>query len=176
MVLVTGATGFIGSNLMCKLAKDNVFPVALFRHESNKERVWKLFKSNFSDAKARFEKITWRKADFRNYPSLSAAFKDITYVYHCAGFISLSHKDAKKLLEINENGTAFLVDLCLENEIKKLVYVSSIAAVLLGPERTRARVRSGLDVIGGVSKKGAKRLEKSYQEALRSIDTELDAN
>ena len=129
MVLVTGATGFIGSNLMCKLAKDNVFPVALFRHESNKERVWKLFKSNFSDAKARFEKITWRKADFRNYPSLSAAFKDITYVYHCAGFISLSHKDAKKLLEINENGTAFLVDLCLENEIKKLVYVSSIAAL-----------------------------------------------
>ncbi len=118
MVLVTGATGFIGSNLMCKLAKDNVFPVALFRHESNKERVWKLFKSNFSDARTRFEKITWRKSDFRNYPSLSAAFKDITYVYHCAGFISLSHKDAKKLLEINEKGTAFLVDLCLENEIK----------------------------------------------------------
>jgi glutamyl-tRNA synthetase len=49
-------------------------------------------------------------------------------------------------------------------------------AVLLGPDRTRARVRAGLDVIGGVSKKGAKRLEKSYQEALRSIDTELDAN
>lgn len=49
-------------------------------------------------------------------------------------------------------------------------------AVLLGPDRTRARVRAGLDVIGGVSKKGAKRLEKSYQEALRSIDTEMDAN
>jgi glutamyl-tRNA synthetase len=45
-------------------------------------------------------------------------------------------------------------------------------AVLLGPERTRARVRAGLNIMGGVSKKGLKRLEKSYQEAIRSIDTE----
>ena len=49
-------------------------------------------------------------------------------------------------------------------------------AVLLGPDRTRARVRAGLNVVGGVSKKGLKRLEKSYQEATRSIDTEQDAN
>ena len=49
-------------------------------------------------------------------------------------------------------------------------------AVLLGPDRTRARVRAGLNVMGGVSKKGLKRLEKSYQEAIRSIDTEKDAN
>ena len=45
-------------------------------------------------------------------------------------------------------------------------------AVLLGPERTRARVRAGLNIMGGVSKKGLERLEKSYQEAICSIDTE----
>ena len=49
-------------------------------------------------------------------------------------------------------------------------------AALLGPDRTRARVRAGLEAVGGVSKKGLKRLEKSYQEALQSIDTERDAN
>jgi len=49
-------------------------------------------------------------------------------------------------------------------------------AVLLGPNRTRARVRAGLEAVGGVSKKGLKRLEKSYQEALQSIDTAKDAN
>jgi len=49
-------------------------------------------------------------------------------------------------------------------------------AVLLGPDRTRVRVRAGLEAVGGVSKKGLKRLEKSYQEALQSIDTERDAN
>ena len=47
-------------------------------------------------------------------------------------------------------------------------------AVLLGPDRTRARVRAGLEAAGGVSKKGLKRLEKTYQEALRSADTGKD--
>ncbi len=49
-------------------------------------------------------------------------------------------------------------------------------AVLLGPDRSRARARAGLNVVGGVAKKRLKRLEKSYQEAMRSIDTDQDAN
>ena len=129
MILVTGATGFIGSNLICHLAQKNIFPVAIFRHESNKKRVWKLFESQFADAQELYEKITWRKADFRDLPSLDSAFKDISHVYHCAGYISLAHRDVKKLLEINEKGSAYLVNLCLLHSVKKMVYVSSIAAL-----------------------------------------------
>ena len=129
MILVTGATGFIGSHLMCHLAQKDIFPVAMFRHESNKNVVWKLFNSQFADAQERYEKITWRKADFRDLPSLDAAFEGISHVYHCAGYISLAHRDVNKLLEINEKGSAYLVDLCLSHSVKKLVYVSSIAAL-----------------------------------------------
>ncbi len=129
MILVTGATGFIGSHLMCHLAQKNIFPVAMFRYESNKNVVWKLFESQFSDAQERFKKITWRKADFRDLSSLNAAFQGVSHVYHCAGYISLAHRDVKKLLEINEKGSAYLVDLCLYHSVKKLVYVSSIAAL-----------------------------------------------
>ena len=129
MILVTGATGFIGSHLMCHLAEKDIFPVAMFRHESNKKRVWKLFESQFTDAKERYDKITWRKGDFRDFPSLDSAFEGISYVYHCAGYISLAQRDAQKLLEINEKGSAYLVDLCLSHSIKKLVYISSIAAL-----------------------------------------------
>ena len=129
MILVTGATGFIGSHLMCHLAQKDIFPVAMFRHESNKKRVWKQFESQFADAQKRFDKITWRKADFRDLPSLDAAFEGISHVYHCAGYISLAQRDAKKLLEINEKGSAYLVNLCLSHSVKKLVYVSSIAAL-----------------------------------------------
>ena len=39
-------------------------------------------------------------------------------------------------------------------------------AALLGPDRTRARLRSALELSGGVSKKALKRLEKGYQEAV----------
>ena len=129
MILVTGATGFIGSHLMCHLAQKNIFPVAMFRYESNKKRVWKQFLSQFTDAQERFDKITWRKADFRDLPSLEAAFQGISHVYHCAGYISFAQRDFKKLIEINEKGSAYLVDLCLSHSVKKLVYVSSIAAL-----------------------------------------------
>jgi glutamyl-tRNA synthetase len=37
------------------------------------------------------------------------------------------------------------------------------AMVLLGPDMTRARLRHAIEVLGGVSKKAAKRLEKAYQ-------------
>jgi nucleoside-diphosphate-sugar epimerase len=129
MILVTGATGFIGSHLMCHLARKDIFPVAIFRYELNKKKVWKQFLSQFADAQERFDKITWRKADFRDLPSLEAAFEGISHVYHCAGYISLAQRDVKKLLEINEKGSAYLVDLCLSHSVKKLVYVSSIAAL-----------------------------------------------
>jgi len=35
---------------------------------------------------------------------------------------------------------------------------------LLGPDMTRARLRNAIDILGGVSKKAAKRLEKEYAE------------
>ena len=129
MILVTGATGFIGTHLMCKLAERDLYPVATFRHESNKDKVLDLFISKFSDGKQRFDKIIWRKADLRDLPSLTAAFDGITRVYHCAAFISLAYKHSEKLLEINQKGTAYIVDLCLKNKIEKLIYVSSIAAL-----------------------------------------------
>lgn len=129
MILVTGATGFIGSHLMCHLAEKNIFPVAMFRHESNKKRVLKLFQSKYIDAKERYNKITWRKGDFRDFSSLDSVFVDISHVYHCAGYISMAHRDVKKLLEINEKGSAYLVNLCLSHSIKKLIYISSIAAL-----------------------------------------------
>jgi glutamyl-tRNA synthetase len=38
------------------------------------------------------------------------------------------------------------------------------AMVLLGPDMSRARIRSAIDVLGGISKKAMKRLEKAYRE------------
>ena len=41
-------------------------------------------------------------------------------------------------------------------------------AALLGPDRTRARLRSAMELSGGISKKALKRLEKGYQDAITS--------
>jgi nucleoside-diphosphate-sugar epimerase len=130
MILVTGATGFIGSNLLFKLAKDNIHNiVATYRYKSNKDKIAALFNSKFPDGNKKFKRIIWRKAELRDLPSLIQAFEGIKKVYHCAAFISFAFSDRQKLHEINQKGTSYIVDLCLKNNIEKLVYVSSIASL-----------------------------------------------
>ena len=139
MILVTGATGFIGSNLLYKLAEHNVCNiVATYRHKSKKDKIAALFKSKFPDGNLKFERITWRKAELRDLSSLTEAFEGVKKVYHCAAFISFAFSDRQKLYEINQKGTSYIVDLCLKNKIEKLVYVSSTAS--LGSEENETKV------------------------------------
>ena len=67
--------------------------------------------------------------DLNDIPKLTLAFEDITYVYHCAAYISFDPSDYKKLRNANIKGTANIVNLCISNAIKKLCYVSSIATL-----------------------------------------------
>ena len=45
---------------------------------------------------------------------------------------------------------------------KASAYSIPDSMAILGPDLTRARLRQAIEVLGGVSKKGAKRLEKEY--------------
>ena len=122
MILVTGATGFIGSNLLYKLAKHNVCNiVATYRYKSNKDKIAALFRSKFPDgSNLRFDRIIWRKAELRDLSSLTEAFEGVKKVYHCAAFISFAFSDRQKLYEINQKGTSYIVNLCLKNNIENL--------------------------------------------------------
>lgn len=53
----------------------------------------------------------------------------VQQVYHCAAVVSFQEKDNRKMLKINVEGTANIVNLALDFGIEKLVYVSSIAAI-----------------------------------------------
>ena len=50
-------------------------------------------------------------------------------VYHAAALVSFTAKDVKKMLDINVQGTSNVVNVALSQNIKKLGYVSSIAAL-----------------------------------------------
>ena len=132
MILVTGATGLVGAHLCLNLLKKNDTIVALYRREKKKVALEEFF--NSKDASALFKKIQWRKADLCDLPALTAVFKGITKVYHCAAYISMAHYKIHQLQEVNQQGTTYIANLCVENKIKKLVYVSSIAA--LGSQTT----------------------------------------
>ena len=132
MILVTGATGLVGAHLCLALLKKKQTVVALYRREKKKSALKEFFKSK--EALPLFEKIQWRQADLCDFPALREAFKDITQVYHCAAYISMAYYKMNQLQEVNQQGTAYIANLCIESEIQKLVYVSSIAA--LGSQTT----------------------------------------
>ena len=127
MILVTGATGLVGAHLCLSLLKKNQKVVALYRREKKRAALKDFFTSR--DETALFEKIQWREADLCDLPALTKAFDGISQVYHCAAYISMAYHKREQLQEVNQQGTAYIANLCIENKIKKLVYVSSIAAL-----------------------------------------------
>jgi nucleoside-diphosphate-sugar epimerase len=62
-------------------------------------------------------------------PSLETAFDNVDYVYHCAAFISFDPKDEAKIRKTNIEGTANVVNFCLAKNVRKICFVSSIAAL-----------------------------------------------
>lgn len=127
MILVTGATGLVGSHLLVQLLQENEEVKALFRSEKQIEKVKNVFV--FYHQSALFDKIHWVKGDITDIPSLEIAFENITHVYHCAALISFDPNDEDELRKINIEGTANVVNCCVDFGVKKLCYVSSIAAL-----------------------------------------------
>lgn len=129
MILVTGATGMLGSHLLLELLKQNKKVKALKREESNCKFVEKLFSRYTNDYSRYYKNIEWVNADISDYYELKQVFSDIDIVYHCAAFVSFKPSDKNKIKLINIEGTANIVNLCIEHKVKKLCHVSSIAAL-----------------------------------------------
>ncbi len=127
MILVTGATGLVGSHLALQLLENGEKIRAIYRNESSILATKSLFelyeKGHF------FDKIEWIKADITDIPSLEIAFANVVSVFHCAALISFDPNDEDLLRKTNIEGTANIVNLSLSNGVKKMGYVSSIAAL-----------------------------------------------
>lgn len=133
MILVTGATGLLGSHLLVQLMQmdDTTSLLAAYRNRSKQDEVERVF-VHYCGAeigKRLFSKITWVELDLLDVHALDQVMKGVKQVYHCAGFISFNRKDFDTLLKINREGTANVVNACLTHSIDKLVHVSSTSAV-----------------------------------------------
>ena len=129
MILVTGGTGLVGSHLLFKLISNNESVRAIYRREKTLQRVKHVFSYFSDDSEILFNSIEWVKGDINSIPALESAFKGITSVYHCAAFVSFEPDKYKTLRKINIEGTANIVNLCISKKVKKLCYISSIAAI-----------------------------------------------
>jgi nucleoside-diphosphate-sugar epimerase len=117
MILVTGGTGFLGSELIKQLT-DKGLAVRALRRE----------KSKIPALIQNISLVEWFVADINEPSALEDAFEGITKVYHCAAFVSFNPKDKKQLFHVNIDGTSNIVNLCAENNCS-LLHVSSVAAL-----------------------------------------------
>lgn len=129
MILVTGGTGLVGSHLLYQLAIQGENIVAIHRKSSDLSAVKHVFSYYTDTAEKLFNTIKWIEADITDVCALTTAFNGVTHVYHAAAMISFNKNDYKKMRKTNIDGTANIVNLCIENKIEKLCYVSSIAAI-----------------------------------------------
>ena len=142
MILVTGGTGLVGSHLLFQLSQRDDAVRAIYRSEEKLQQLRRIFSFYSEESNTLFERIEWIKADLNDISSLESAFKNIRKVYHCAALISFDPNDFKRLVKVNESGTGNIVNLCISNNIEKLCYVSSIAALGKDPNKAEVTERS----------------------------------
>jgi len=115
VVLVTGASGLVGSYLVQALIEKGQDVKALYR--ASKPQY------NYAD------KVEWIQGDILDLCSLEDAMDNVRQVYHCAAIVTFNPKQKRLLNATNIEGTANIVNACLSNGIDKLLYVSSVSAL-----------------------------------------------
>jgi nucleoside-diphosphate-sugar epimerase len=115
MILVTGASGLVGSHLLKQL-----------QQQDNKVRA---LYCNTLPVADNYENIEWIQVDILDVVALENAMKGVTQVYHCAAIVSFNPKKKEQLHQINIQGTANIVNACIDANVHKLLFVSSVAAL-----------------------------------------------
>ena len=163
-VLVTGGTGFIGAYILKELVEKGYTVRAIRR--SNK--------LPFFISIDILNKVEWVNGDVLDVISLNEAMQGVDAVIHSAALVSFDKGERKQMYNTNVDGTANVVNLALENGIKKLVHISSISA--LGRTATGEKVNeekkwveSKLNSHYGISK------NKAEMEVWRGMGEGLDA-
>ncbi|MFN0016131.1 MAG: SDR family NAD(P)-dependent oxidoreductase [Saprospiraceae bacterium] len=117
-ILLTGATGFIGAYMLRLLLNKGYRVRALRRADSRIDLIRDIA-----------HEAEWAKGDVTDLGALEDAFDGITHVCHCAAMVSFHPKDSRRMMQVNVEGTANMVNLALDFGVQKFVHVSSIAAL-----------------------------------------------
>lgn len=115
-ILVTGGAGFIGSNLVDRLAPDNKVTVL--------DNLSTGVPSNLDKSKSR---ITFVKGDILDKALLKDIVAEVEFIFHLAANVGniKSIKEPDVDMEINIRGTLNLLEACRQTKIQRLVYSSS---------------------------------------------------
>ncbi len=115
-VLVTGASGFIGSNLVSRLVEDG-YDVTTFGRSGSVAK------------KLRDLPIKHVSGDVTNIESLYKSMEGMDVVFHLAGLVSYKKKDMHRQYGVNVVGTRNVMEAALQSNVGRVIHTSSVAAM-----------------------------------------------
>ena len=115
-ILITGSTGFIGRHLLERLINDGFKTTCIVRKTSDVS----FLKTN---------NIDLVYADITDYESFKQSIKnlEIDVLIHCAAYVK--NKNSSLLFKVNVKGTENVCRICIEQNIERMIYLSSVAVV-----------------------------------------------
>jgi len=127
MIFLTGGTGLVGSHILLRLSQQGKKVLALRRDSSSLEVCRRVFTQY--NAVHLFHNICWEKGDLNNIPILEKCISKCNYVIHAAALVSFHSEDKDRLVDVNINGTANIMNISIDFKIEKCLYISSIATL-----------------------------------------------
>lgn len=115
MILITGATGFLGKYIVKELLEAGYDLRILVRNASKREIPWNGL-------------VEVVDGDVNDILSLDEAFKGVDTVIHAAAVVSFWKKRRAEMMHVNVSGTANIVNACLEFGVSNLIHISSTSA------------------------------------------------
>jgi nucleoside-diphosphate-sugar epimerase len=109
-VVITGGRGFVGSNLIRIIKESYKWDLVVFTRSSNNE----------------IDGVKYLSVDYHNIDTLEKGLKDCDLMIHLAA--TLFARNKKEYLRENVDSTKNLVSVAQKTGVKKIIYVSSLAA------------------------------------------------
>lgn len=158
-ILVTGANGLVGSAVVKRFVTEKHDVKALCRSKADL--------SLLDEVKDRIELV---EGDILDVPGLQKALQNVDLVIHTAAVVSFNPKERSKMYHANVQGTANVVNTCLESGVKRLLFISSIAA--LG-RPANAKISKGLISINEEQKWEESPLNSHYAKSKYLAECEV---
>lgn len=163
MIVVTGAPGHIGNNLVRQLVE-----------KGQRVRCMAVRGESLRPLEGLDVEIV--EGDVRDPASLDAAFSGATDVFHLASVISLIPGHEDLLEQVNVRGARNVAEACLRQGVRRLVYTSSIHALLEPPHGTPIDESTPIDPVRvslAYSKSKAKGTLEVLDVAAKGLDVVL---
>ena len=113
MIVITGASGLLGTIIAEKFSSAGFAVTALYN----------------TSTPPTINGVVWKSADVTDIHALNEIFKGATCVVHAAALVSFNQRNRAKMFKVNVEGTANVVNACLQCGVRRLIHVSSVAAL-----------------------------------------------